>query len=121
MGDATGAIGPEDNDNINSSNAQDQAGILAEGNDTLANDPSIALGWWDSLSQSFLQATGQLNSDGTGPGGGFWTSAIGLCLIGGGVLVGAYFLLESPVLAAVLSPKKNPVRRKRKRTRHRRM
>lgn len=98
VGDATGAISPEENayNDLNEASELPQA----EAADSAAGP--LTLPWYQSLYQTALQATGQLNADGTGAGNGFWTSpvALGLYAIGGIVAIG--FLLESPVLAAAL-------------------
>jgi hypothetical protein len=83
-------------------------GTIAAGNElpSAEADPNVTdpiqLPWYQSLYQTALQATGQLNSDGTAAGNGFWTSpvALGLYAVGGIVVLG--YLLESPVLAAAI-------------------
>ena len=98
VGDVTGAVTPQENvlTPLNEASQLDQA----EAADSAAGP--IALPWYQSAYQTVLQATGQLNADGTGAGNGFWTSpgALGLYAVGGIVAIG--FLLESPVLAAAL-------------------
>jgi hypothetical protein len=102
LGDATGAISPDENayNDLNEGSELSQA----EADPNVTNP--IQLPWYQNLYQSALQATGQLNSDGTAAGNGFWTSpvALGLYAIGGIVAIG--YLLESPVLAAAIGRKK---------------
>ena len=68
---------------------------------TLALNPdtSIPLSTGQSISQWWMQLTGQLNDQGTGPGPGFFGSTLGKILIGGGVL--AALITAGPVLVAI--------------------
>ena len=103
VGDATGAISPEDND-TDASDLNDSSELpQAEAADQAAG--SITMPWYQSLYQTVLQATGQLNSSGTGAGNGFWSSpaAIALYAVGGVLTIG--YLLDSPVLAAAIASK----------------
>jgi hypothetical protein len=101
LGDATGAVTPEENNDT-----------MTVGDEPVAagTDPNgaLTLPWYQSLYQSVLQATGQAT------GQNFFTSPLGIVLIGGAVIGVGYLLLESPVLAAVLTPRKNPVKKRRR-------
>jgi hypothetical protein len=103
IGDATGVVSPDENQLTPLSDASELNQAEADPN---VADP-ITLPWYQNAYQTYLKATGQLNSDGTGDGSGFWTSpiALGLYAVGGIALVG--FLLNSPVIAAAIERKKS--------------
>jgi hypothetical protein len=80
--------------------AQTDQDILDAGNAALLADPPIGLSTGQSISQWWMQATGQLNSSGTGPGPGFWGSSLGFLTIGA-IAVGAVVLV-GPVVTPVI-------------------